>query len=1137
MVSTVEPPLSICRIQYLDFRDCVPAGQHEPRYAAQFDKLLDAIDHDRLDFEGVQARLKRSLPPIEYDEASRHLPRFTGREWVMQEVEAWLASGLASPRRVLWITGEAGIGKSALAAWLCDRRPEIAGAHYCRYGNANRGDRKALLSLAWQLTTQLPDYQDRLNASPLDAIAAETNIRGLFDRLFVEPFSHGFPKPERSVVLLIDALDEGDLASLIGTEWPRAPDWLRLIVTSRPHESEINTALQSLDPWKLDAGRAENQQDIRTYLRRELRQPAEAIIEAILEKSEGLFLYVWWVLEELEAGRLSLANIDAFPRGLGGIYNEFFHRYFPDIHEYAERWRPVIETICAARQPLPLEDLHAVFPAFYHPNEIASGLGSLFPDSGGGVRPFHQSVRDWVTQADRAGPYVVRVDAGHKRLADQGWRTSPYFVLHLPAHLSACQRKSELAKLLLDPEWIAAKLKHADVSALLADYEYLQEDETCGLVSEAIELSAHVISAHPEELASQLVGRVLAHNADPRIREFTHNAGRVAPAVWLRPLKPALNPAGTPLLRTLEGHSLHVDGVAVTPDAKRAVSASFDHTLKVWDLVTGRAQRTLQGHSGPVWDVAVTPDGRRAVSASFDHTLKVWDLETGRELRTLEGHSASVDGVALTPDGKRAVSASRDKTLKVWDLETGRALRTLEGHSADVYGVAITPDGKRTVSASRDKTLKVWDLDTGRELRTLEGHSDVVSGVTVTAGGKRAVSASRDHTLKVWDLETGRALRTLEGHSAPVEAVAATADGKRVVSGSRDKTLKVWDLATGSPLHTLEGHSASVSGVAVTPDGKRAVSASRDKTLKVWDLETSRALRTLGGHSHAVFGVAVTLDGKRAVSASYDKTLKVWDLATGSPLHTLEGHSASVSGVAVTLDGKRAVAASGDHTLRVWDLATGRPLRTLEGHSARVYGVAATPDGRRAVSTSRDRTLKVWDLETGGALRTLQGHYRSVYGVAVTPDGKRAVSASHDNTLKVWDLETGRTLRTLEGHSAGVLGVAVTPDGKRAVSAFQDHTLKVWDLGSGRALRTLEGHSTYVHGMAVTPDGRRAVSTSEDKTLKVWDLRTGLPIATFHCDGPALCCACADNHRIVAGDEGGRVYILSLEENFPPPSH
>ena len=37
--------------------------------------------------------------------------------------------------------------------------------------------------------------------------------------------------------------------------------------------------------------------------------------------------------------------------------------------------------------------------------------------------------------------------------------------------------------------------------------------------------------------------------------------------------------------------------------------------------------------------VAVSPDGRRAVSASSDNTLKVWDLETGEELRTLAGHS------------------------------------------------------------------------------------------------------------------------------------------------------------------------------------------------------------------------------------------------------------------------------------------------------------------------------------------------------------------------------------------------------------------------------------------------------------------------------------------------------------------
>jgi WD40 repeat protein len=655
------------------------------------------------------------------------------------------------------------------------------------------------------------------------------------------------------------------------------------------------------------------------------------------------------------------------------------------------------------------------------------------------------------------------------------------------------------------------------------------------LIHGAMRLSAHVIEKDPRQFASQLVGRLLPHRSAPAIQQFIEEIAAGAPAPWLRPLKPALHPPGTPLLRTLEGHSADVRGVAVTPDGKRAVSASGDHTLKVWDLETGRALRRLEGHSDHVFGVAVTPpDGKRAVSASGDHTLKVWDLETGRGLRTLQGHSAIVSGVAVTPDGKRAVSASWDKTLKVWDLEIGRALRTLEGHSSLVFGVAVTPDGKRAVSASWDHTLKVWDLETGRALRTLEGHSAGVSGVAVTADGHRVLSASWDRTLKVWDLATGRALRTLKGHSDYVSGVAVTADGKRAVSASWDHTLKVWDLATGRALRTLEGHSLSVSGVAVTPDRKWTVSASRDKTLKVWDLESGRAVRRLEGHSAPVFGVAVTPDGKRAVSASRDKTLKEWDLKSGRALRTLEGHSAPVLGVAVTPDGKRAVSASLERTLKVWDLATGRALRTLQGHSAHVSGVAVTPDGKWAVSASGDHTLKVWDLDAGRALRTLEGHSDGVRGVAVTPDGKRAVSASWDHTLKVWELETGRALRTLEGHSAFVFGVAVTPDGKRVVSASSDKTLKVWDLESGRALGTLEGHSASVRGVAVTPDGKRAVSASWDHTLKVWDLDTGLLIATFHCDAPARCCACGGERRIVAGDAGGRVYILSLEESGAP---
>jgi WD40 repeat protein len=150
--------------------------------------------------------------------------------------------------------------------------------------------------------------------------------------------------------------------------------------------------------------------------------------------------------------------------------------------------------------------------------------------------------------------------------------------------------------------------------------------------------------------------------------------------------------------------------------------------------------------------VAVTPDGTRAVSASEDRTLKVWDLGSGAMLRSLEGHAEEVSAVVVTPDGTRAISASNDGTLKVWDLGTGAMLRSLEGHPLGVRAVAVTPDGSRAASASSDRTLKVWDLGSGVLLATFATDYPLTC-CAVSPSGKTFIAAGdmgRAHFLR-WE--------------------------------------------------------------------------------------------------------------------------------------------------------------------------------------------------------------------------------------------------------------------------------------------------------------------------------------------------------------------------------------------------
>ncbi|HEX7677047.1 MAG TPA: hypothetical protein VF713_02910, partial [Thermoanaerobaculia bacterium] len=646
---------------------------------------------------------------------------------------------------------------------------------------------------------------------------------------------------------------------------------------------------------------------------------------------------------------------------------------------------------------------------------------------------------------------------------------------------------------------------------------------------------------------------------------------------WLRPIVASLASSGTSLLRVLQGHGAQVNSVAMTPNGLRAISASDDRTLRIWDLERGEETSSLHGHLYAVQQVVISDDGRRAASISQDceihpqgmspddTTIQIWDLEQGVASQALHGHTSQVLSIAMDGSGRRLISGSRNGVVKWWDVEKGEALHAFPSPCQDpVWAVAVSADGSRSASARHrsftiydantlqeiatistpaavtvlamsrsgerliagldDGTLHVWNEATRAETRTLHGDSCPISAVAVSADGRRAaVAHGYSATITVWNLDSCEPVASLAGHTDLVRAVAANVDCSIILSGSHDRTSRLWDLKRGEKQPPPDGHQAFVRTLTVSADGRTAISAADDQTLKVWDLARGRELRTLHGHTGPVWAVADTI-GKFAMSYSPLFMIKIWDVERGEALHTLEdviyGDAAAIRD-----DRQEAYWGTNDGIINVFEIGRGRTI-PLTGHTGAVHRLCVSAHGRWMVSASMDHTLRIWDLESPRELHVL---HESTRFLAISGDGTVALSAREDGPLQVWDVQSGREIRTLLGHTGGLFAMALSEDGRRAISSSRDRTVRVWEVDQGREGVPLRVSTSVPDKLAITPDGRRAILGAWDGTLKLVDLDRGEVIASFTCEGHPTCCAVTpDGETIMAGGPMGAIDLLRL---------
>lgn len=296
---------------------------------------------------------------------------------------------------------------------------------------------------------------------------------------------------------------------------------------------------------------------------------------------------------------------------------------------------------------------------------------------------------------------------------------------------------------------------------------------------------------------------------------------------------------------------------------ERLISASDDHTLKVWHWPSAICEQTLQEHTSFVKALAVAPNGQYCASGGADGRLIVHQMThqthdvDAPQINlhwAINAHNQGITAIVFTQDSGQIITTSADKSVCVWSIADGSLLHRCNAHDLGILCLALSANGRYIATGSSDRTLKIW------EIVPSDPNADELKNI----GELKLVQQIRQHT---WG----------------VSAVAFSPDGQWLASGGQDNQIYVWSMAQvccQRPVKqmlqtTINGHSWTITTLIFTND-HQLWSASWDKTIKCWDIPQGHNLTTLTGHTNSVSALAWQQNQNCLGSASYDATVRLW---------------------------------------------------------------------------------------------------------------------------------------------------------------------------------------------------------------------------------------------------------------------